>query len=157
MRHIAFLALVYSFAVVNAPSDARAAEQESAEQESAEQESAEQRRFFETKIRPILAERCYGCHSTRVKMPKGGLRLDRRETILEGGDSGPAVMPGDADASLIPGRTGDFWWAGYFGTQFFVSPETGLVGVLLSQNEPGPYDDGPVSVYIAQALAFAGL
>ncbi|MEP2758710.1 MAG: serine hydrolase domain-containing protein, partial [Hyphomicrobiales bacterium] len=42
----------------------------------------------------------------------------------------------DSEASLMPDRTGDFWWAGYFGTHFFVSPESGLVGVLLSQNEP---------------------
>jgi CubicO group peptidase (beta-lactamase class C family) len=63
----------------------------------------------------------------------------------------------DADASLTPDRTGDFWWAGYFGTHFFVSPESGLVGVLLSQNEPGEYSEHPIALYVAQALAFAGL
>jgi CubicO group peptidase (beta-lactamase class C family) len=63
----------------------------------------------------------------------------------------------DADASLTPDRTGDFWWAGYFGTHFFVSPESGLVGVLLSQNEPGEYSEHPIALYVAKALAFAGL
>ncbi|MEP4146167.1 MAG: serine hydrolase domain-containing protein [Halioglobus sp.] len=63
----------------------------------------------------------------------------------------------DADASLTPDRTGDFWWAGYFGTHFFVSPESGLVGVLLSQNEPNEYSEHPIALYVAQALAFAGL
>ena len=63
----------------------------------------------------------------------------------------------DADASLTPDRTGDFWWAGYFGTHFFVSPESGLVGVLLSQNEPNEHSEHPIALYVAQALAFAGL
>lgn len=63
----------------------------------------------------------------------------------------------DADASLTPDRTGDFWWAGYFGTHFFVSPESGLVGVLLSQNEPNEYSEHPIALYVAQALAFSGL
>ena len=63
----------------------------------------------------------------------------------------------DADASLTPDRNGDFWWAGYFGTHFFVSPESGLVGVLLSQNEPNEYSEHPIALYVAQALAFAGL
>jgi CubicO group peptidase (beta-lactamase class C family) len=67
------------------------------------------------------------------------------------------AVTADAQASRTPDRDGDFWWAGYFGSTFFVSPATGLVGVLLSQNEPGPYSDDPVAIYIAQALAFAGL
>ena len=46
---------------------------------------------------------------------------------------------------------------GYFGTTFFVSPETGLVGVILSQNEPGTHSGTPIGVYVAQGLAFAGL
>jgi len=50
--------------------------------------------FFETRIRPILAERCLGCHSSQVADPKGALRLDSREGLIQGGDSGPAVVPG---------------------------------------------------------------
>ncbi|MGH0029401.1 MAG: serine hydrolase domain-containing protein [Myxococcota bacterium] len=63
----------------------------------------------------------------------------------------------DSDATPFSDRDGDFWWAGYFGTTFFVSPETGLVGVVLSQNEPGPHSNLPIGVYVAQGLAFAGL
>jgi CubicO group peptidase (beta-lactamase class C family) len=63
----------------------------------------------------------------------------------------------DADGTPYPDRDGDFWWAGYFGTHFFVSPSTGLVGVLVSQNEPGPHSDPPIAVYVARSLAFYGL
>src|SRR3984885_2583978 len=54
--------------------------------------------FFENKVRPILAENCYDCH-TAAEM--GGLRVDSRERLLQGGKSGPAVMPGDPDKSLL--------------------------------------------------------
>ncbi len=63
----------------------------------------------------------------------------------------------DADGTPFTDRDGDFWWGGYYGTTFFVSPESGLVGVILSQNEPGPHSDLPLALYAAQALAFAGL
>ena len=46
--------------------------------------------FFESKIRPILVERCYKCHGPEKASPAGGLRLDSRPTILAGGDTGPA-------------------------------------------------------------------
>jgi CubicO group peptidase (beta-lactamase class C family) len=53
---------------------------------------------------------------------------------------------------------GDFWWSGYYGTTFFVSPETGLVGVVLAQNEPVvPHSPLPYAGYVAQALAYYGL
>jgi hypothetical protein len=55
--------------------------------------------FFETKIRPILAETCFKCHGGQKT--GGGLRVDSREAILKGGDRGPALVAGDADASLI--------------------------------------------------------
>jgi CubicO group peptidase (beta-lactamase class C family) len=54
-------------------------------------------------------------------------------------------------------RRGDFWWSGYYGTTFFVSPETGLVGIVLTQNQPGPHSDRPYPIYLAQAFAFFGL
>ena len=56
-------------------------------------------RFFEARIRPILVDRCYSCHST--KKARGGLALDTREGLLRGGDTGPAIVPGDADKSLL--------------------------------------------------------
>src|SRR4051794_15517462 len=57
--------------------------------------------FFETKIRPVLAERCYKCHSGESAKPKGGLRLDSRDAARKGGDSGPAVVPGLPDESVL--------------------------------------------------------
>ena len=49
------------------------------------------------------------------------------------------------------------WWSGYFGTTFVVSPSTGLVGVILTQNEPGEFSGLPYEVYVLQGLALAGL
>ncbi len=59
----------------------------------------QQEAFFEARIRPLLAEHCWSCHGP--KKQKGGLRLDSRPALLEGGDSGPAVKPGDPAASLL--------------------------------------------------------
>ncbi|WP_337173464.1 PSD1 and planctomycete cytochrome C domain-containing protein [Paludisphaera sp.] len=55
--------------------------------------------FFERSVRPILVERCVSCHGP--EKAKGGLRLDSRAGALAGGDSGPAVEPGDVDASML--------------------------------------------------------
>ncbi|MBI2947172.1 MAG: DUF1549 domain-containing protein, partial [Verrucomicrobia bacterium] len=57
--------------------------------------------FFEKKIRPILVERCYECHAASAKKLKGGLRLDTQAGWVKGGDSGPAIVPGKADESLL--------------------------------------------------------
>ena len=57
--------------------------------------------FFESKVRPLLVKHCYECHSKDAKRIGGGLRLDSESTILKGGDSGPAVVAGKPDASLI--------------------------------------------------------
>ncbi|HZU36231.1 MAG TPA: c-type cytochrome domain-containing protein, partial [Gemmataceae bacterium] len=57
--------------------------------------------FFEKKVRPVLVESCYRCHSTKAKHVKGGLRLDSRAALLQGGDSGPAVMPGQPTKSKL--------------------------------------------------------
>ena len=57
--------------------------------------------FFEKRIRPLLVERCYECHSAEAKKIKGGLRLDTREGLLKGGDAGPALVPGDPDKSRL--------------------------------------------------------
>ena len=56
--------------------------------------------FFESKIRPILVERCYECHSADKKQ-KANLLLDTKEGPLKGGDTGPAVVPGDPAKSLL--------------------------------------------------------
>ncbi len=57
--------------------------------------------FFESRIRPVLVEHCYKCHSAESKQAKGGLRLDSKPGLRKGGDSGPAVVPGDVEESLI--------------------------------------------------------
>ena len=62
--------------------------------------SAQQVEFFEKQIRPILAERCYECHSAEKKQ-KGGLSLDTRDAVLKGGDTGPALVAGDPEKSLL--------------------------------------------------------
>ena len=54
--------------------------------------------FFETKVRPVLATNCYGCH-TDSRM--GGLRLDSAEAVAKGGKSGPPILPGKPDESLL--------------------------------------------------------
>ena len=64
--------------------------------------SAEGLDFFEKKIRPVLADSCYACHSATAKKPAGGLLLDSREAMLKGGASGqPAIVPGDVEASSL--------------------------------------------------------
>ncbi|MBM3740248.1 MAG: DUF1549 domain-containing protein [Acidobacteria bacterium] len=50
--------------------------------------------FFEARIRPVLASKCYQCHSSKLKAPMGGLTLDSREGIRKGGALGPSVVPG---------------------------------------------------------------
>ena len=57
--------------------------------------------FFENKIRPVLAQHCYNCHSTQSKKLKAELYLDNREQALIGGESGPSILPGKADSSLL--------------------------------------------------------
>src|SRR5262249_32389835 len=61
----------------------------------------EQVRFFETRVRPLLVEHCYKCHSTEAKSPKGGLLLDSRDGVRKGGDSGPVIVPGKPSESLL--------------------------------------------------------
>ncbi len=56
--------------------------------------------FFEKKVRPILAGHCYACHSADTK-PAGGLRVDDRNGLLAGGNTGPAVVPGEPGKSLL--------------------------------------------------------
>src|SRR5262249_17905689 len=50
---------------------------------------------------PVLVEHCYKCHAAEAGKPKGGLRLDSRAGLLQGGDTSPAVVPGKPNASLL--------------------------------------------------------
>ena len=63
--------------------------------------SAEELDFFERKIRPVLAEKCYSCHSQEQGASEGGLVMDSRDGMAQGGNSGPAVVPGGLEHSLI--------------------------------------------------------
>ncbi len=57
--------------------------------------------FFEAKIRPVLVERCYQCHSAGSEKVKGGLRVNHRDGMVKGGDGGPSVVPGKPEDSLL--------------------------------------------------------
>jgi len=63
-------------------------------------QTPEEIEFFEKKIRPVLAEKCYACHSAATAA-MGELRLDTRAAVRQGGSRGAAVVPGDAAASVL--------------------------------------------------------
>ncbi len=63
--------------------------------------SRQQMEFYEKQVRPILADNCFKCHSHQAEKIKGSLVLDSREGALTGGDTGPAVQPGDPEKSLL--------------------------------------------------------
>jgi mono/diheme cytochrome c family protein len=67
----------------------------------AQEISKEHADFYINKVLPIFAENCYRCHSAEGGKDKGGLTLDTREAMLKGGETGPAVVPGDAEKSLL--------------------------------------------------------
>jgi hypothetical protein len=57
--------------------------------------------FFEKRIRPVLVDKCYKCHAAEAKNVKGGLLLDTRKGVRQGGDTGPAVVAGDTKRGLL--------------------------------------------------------
>ena len=63
----------------------------------------DQEHFFETHVRPVLVEKCVGCHGEQKQ--SGGLRLDSRDAMLKGGESGAALIPGDVSGQ--PHDSGD--------------------------------------------------
>jgi hypothetical protein len=85
--------------------------------------------FFESKVRPVLVENCLSCHG--AKKQKGGLRLDSRSAWARGGDSGPAIVPGKADRSLL------------------VQMVRGREGSLPKMPPDGPLPDGAVADLVA--------
>src|SRR5262245_36109635 len=64
------------------------------------QDAPAQTDFFERKIRPLLVNNCYTCHSADTNS-KGGLRVDDRNGLIHGGSSGSAIVPGDIEKSLL--------------------------------------------------------
>lgn len=69
--------------------------------QDSEKLSDDQTRFFESKIRPVLVEKCYSCHSSESSALAGSLAVDSKQGLLVGGDSGPAIEPGNVDDSLL--------------------------------------------------------
>jgi len=57
--------------------------------------------LFEKRVRPVLVERCYNCHSAQSEKLKGGLHVDSRAGLLKGGDTRAAIVPGDPEKSLL--------------------------------------------------------
>ena len=63
--------------------------------------TTDQTEFFEYKVRPLLAKNCYQCHSEQAKILYSNLRVDGRAALLNGGDRGPAIVPGDPNSSQL--------------------------------------------------------
>lgn len=95
-RHKFTCACVVAFALVACQVEVHAAEPSPSDPASSDPASVE---FFEKQVRPILAARCSKCHGAEES--KGGLRLDSRASILAGGDTGPAIVPGKTAESLL--------------------------------------------------------
>lgn len=68
---------------------------------SHERASKSKKVSFELEVLPVLERACFDCHGPHARRARGGLRLDGREALLAGGDSGPAIVPGHPDASLL--------------------------------------------------------
>jgi hypothetical protein len=109
--------------------------------------SAGDREFFEKKIRPLLVERCYECHSEGKKI-KAGLRLNHAAGWLQGGDSGPAVVPGKVDESPLIKAVR------YSGLEFEAMPpktqlpreEVALLEEWIKQGAPAPEEEARVAM-----------
>jgi mono/diheme cytochrome c family protein len=95
VKRIAVSVLLLWVGSAPTPSFARAPEGEQ------EVRSPQDLEFFEKKIRPLLTERCYSCHSAKAEKLKGGLYVDSHEGLLKGGDSGAALVAGDPKKSLL--------------------------------------------------------
>ena len=64
-------------------------------------DDAAAKKLFRERILPALKQHCYECHSAKSDEVKGNLRVDTREGLRKGGDNGPAVVPGDVEASFL--------------------------------------------------------
>ncbi|MBU6387094.1 MAG: hypothetical protein KGS49_14235, partial [Planctomycetes bacterium] len=69
--------------------------------ESSSKLTKQEIQYFETRIRPILATKCYACHSVESGEAEGGLRLDSKEAMLRGGNSGSVITPKNPLKSLL--------------------------------------------------------
>ncbi len=87
MQRFLLVALIFGFAIRVSAQDKAIA--------------PEQLEFFEKKVRPVLVQHCFECHAATAKKVRGGLLLDSRARVLEGGDNGPAIVPGDPEKSRL--------------------------------------------------------
>lgn len=94
---LAFLALGVCLSLM--AQSRRADAEERGETSAAATPSAADLEFFEKRVRPLLIARCHECHGAEKQ--KGSLRLDSQASIIHGGDTGPAVVPGKPDESLL--------------------------------------------------------
>jgi hypothetical protein len=115
----------------------------------------EQEKFFEAKIRPVLATQCGKCHASTAEKLRGGLRLDSREALRLGGDSGPAIVPGKPDESLLIRAIR------YSDDELRMPPKAKLPGVVVADFEawvkmgaPDPRT-GPMSVAAPHSIDLA--
>ena len=67
----------------------------------AQDSGSDRLKLFEEKIRPVLATRCFVCHSTNAVKVQGGLLLDSPAGLKRGGNSGEVIVPGDPEKSLL--------------------------------------------------------
>ena len=95
LTRVLLSSLVYAWLACAAATPAAAATPQAAANDPAGIE------YFEKKVRPILVGHCYGCHSGESKKAEGGLLVDSREALLKGGDSGPALVVGEPEKSLL--------------------------------------------------------
>ncbi len=107
--------------------------------------------FFETKVRPVLATQCYGCHSASAKTPFALLRVDSRAGLIAGGDSGPAIVPGKPDESRL------VQVLRYTGTVKMPpsgrlkAEETGAIAEWIAKGAPWPEESAPAATVPAAA------
>jgi hypothetical protein len=114
--------------------------------------------FFEKEIRPVLADKCYGCHSSKLKSPMGGLVVDTKSGLRKGGNGGPVLSPGDpASSRLLKAIT-------YNQTDLRMPPMGKLPDAKIAAFEkwiaagaPDPREDAPGTAAVAPAPAKPGM
>jgi hypothetical protein len=109
--------------------------------------------FFEKQVRPILIARCYECHDSKQKEPKGGLRVDSRASLLAGGETGPAIVPGKP-------KEGYFLDAINYGETYQMPPKGKLPAAEIAtltkwveMGTPWPKEEGPAALTKAFDMA----
>lgn len=104
--------------------------------------------FFENRVRPILADKCYECHTATAEKVRGGLRLDTRDGLLKGGTTGPAIEPGHPERSLmlqaVKGTAKDLDQMPSKKTPLS-SAEIGTLDEWIRMGAPDPRDGSPIA------------